>query len=420
MELQAKINLWRWAFLTYGVLSLSTMAGMGIGGGLFVLATVFFLGTEKKALFTPSWLVYYLWPTFLVLVAAFLSLAAAQIWPPLEEASLGFRELKKFHYFLYPPLVAWAFLKLSDRLECHPFWTAWGGMVLFSGLLAILQFFGTDIFPESWLKGRFFRPVGETGRFHGQGLMFFHLSFASSMCFGVAASGARILWPEKWDSRGRKFFWWSVFVAALAGAFFSYSRIALVAIVAILVILGFLKRPALGLIVSGLCLFLGLIIWWQSPSLRARFEQTQSGNWERRLMWSSALDMAAERPLIGFGFGRSGRYTPHFAEKIIGVKTPFSSHAHNNILDTLAATGLIGLLGYLAWFGSLFYWAWVAFREKPSWVAAAALAAMVGFQINGFTQVNVWDGKSQHSLMIWAGVIIALHYRARGDSKALS
>lgn len=420
MEFQAKANLWRWAFLIYGILSLSSMAGMGIGGGLFTVASAYFLISERKGFFSPSTLAFYLWPTALVFISAFLSLAVAQIWPPLEETSLGFRELKKFHYFIYPPLVAWAFLKLSDRIEKHPFWTAWGGMVLFSGFLATVQFFGADLFSTEWLQNRFFRAVGETGRFHGQGLMFFHLSFASCMCFGVAAAGARILWPEKWDSSGRKLFWWAVFLAATAGVFFSYSRIALVALVVILVALGFLKRPALGLVVSGICIFLGLVIWWQSPSLRARFEQNKSGIWERKLMWSSAADMTKERPLTGFGFGRSGRYTTHFAEKIIGVKTPFSSHAHNNIMDTLAATGLIGLLGYLAWFGSLFYWAWVAFRLKPHWVSAAALAAMVGFQINGLTQVNVWDGKSQHTLMIWAGVIIAMHYRASKEAKEFS
>ena len=47
---------------------------------------------------------------------------------------------------------------------------------------------------------------------------------------------------------------------------------------------------------------------------------------------------------------------------------------------------------------------WVLRRgESP----AAALAGLLAFQVNGITQVNFWDGKSQHTLMIWAGVVLS-------------
>jgi MYXO-CTERM domain-containing protein len=35
--------------------------------------------------------------------------------------------------------------------------------------------------------------------------------------------------------------------------------------------------------------------------------------------------------------------------------------------------------------------------------------------VNGLTQVNFWDGKSQHTLMLWAGVVLALAIRRRRE-----
>lgn len=409
---------WRRAFCLFAPLSLSTMAGMSIGGAIFIAGSAWSLARGwrqwgRRALVEVArgpWA----WATFALFVSAFLSLLGAALFPPVGEPLTGFAELKKFHHFLYPPLIALAFLYTADEIERHPFWKFWGGMGIFCGILAVVQFFGAEIFPAPWLESRFFRAVGETGRFHAQGLMFFHLSFAACMTFVAVAGLARLLWPLRWDKAGTRFFWATVTLAGFAGVYFSFSRIALAGLVFVATVLGLLKRPLWGLIGFVLCVGIGTAAWFESSSLRDRFTQSRGSTIERELMWHAAWDMFRDRPLTGFGMGRSGHFTPIYAERILGTKTWFSSHAHNNVLDTLAAMGILGLLSYLFWWGVVLGSAFLSFREaRDRWLPAAAFAGLLAFQVNGLTQVNFWDGKSQHTLMLWAGVVLALAVRRR-------
>jgi O-antigen ligase len=420
MQIRFK-NWWVFFFCLFGVLSLGFMAGMSIGGTLFVLCSIFVLAKNWNAVFSIEFRRIakdpYLWISLGFFLVCLASLISAHLDPPFAEAAKGFREIKKFHYFFYPILISWAFLFLSDSLDRHPFWKFWGGMAIFSGILACLQFFGSALFPEPWLQNRFFRAIGETGRFHGQGLMFFHLSFASCFTFVAALGLAKSLWWEKTQS-GR-WFWVAVALAGFFGLFFSYSRTGFLALVAVGVGLCFLKKPLWGLFSSIGFLLLAMVLWFSSPVLQKRFEDNAAGfQHERVLMWESAWAMFKDRPILGFGFGRSGDYTSQYAEKIIGRKPHFSSHPHNNILDALAATGIFGLAAYLLWFGYLFVSSWKSFRfgNYPA-LAAGAFISLIGFQINGLTQVNFWDGKSQHTLMIFAGLILALEWKRKNQKK---
>jgi O-antigen ligase len=396
------------------------MAVMGIGAGLFLAVSLVCLArwwksggarAGREILFHP-----YTLATLLVFFSAFISLLVAQVYPPLGRPVGGFLELKKFHYFLYPPLVALAFLQTSDEVENHPFWKVWGGVGCVCALLAVSQYFGADFFPAPWLQGRFFRPIGETGRFHGQGLMFFHLSFASCLSFVAAAGLARLLWPLAWDHGRKKAFWALVALAGFLAVYFSFSRIGLVALAVIGIALAYLKKPLWSLVAVVVFMAVGALVWEQSSSLRDRFELNGVSNQYRETLWRSAWEMFRDRPLTGFGFGRSADYTPYYAEKILGKKPEFTSHAHDNILDTLAATGLFGFAAYCLWWLVLLAAAWRSFRSgERKWLPAAAIAALLAFQVNGLTQVNFWDGKSQHTLMLWAGVILALDLRRRRE-----
>ncbi|MCO5142789.1 MAG: O-antigen ligase family protein [Oligoflexia bacterium] len=413
-------QIWRWALATYGMLSLSSMAGMGIGGALFILCTLVLMVVDKSlresfflALRTER---AFLYASGFIFLSAALSLFAAKIWPPDPQLE-GFKELKKFHYFLYPFFIGFALKKGADQIERHPFWFFYGLAFMLCGVIAGVQFFAKDLFPAEWLSHRFFRSSGNTGRYHGQGLMFFHLSFASAMTFGVALGLSRLLWPLKWEKLKSRLYWTAVAILSSLGLYFSFSRIGLLALVSVIVFLLFLKKPKIGLIGVVLTALLIFGLWTNSTSLRDRFLESRAGMTERVYLWAASWEMFIDRPIVGFGFGRSASYTPKYIDKILnGEKPNMTSHAHNNILDTLASTGLVGVLAYFLWFGLLISFGIRAFLKSENhmrWLSAAALAGMLGFQINGLTQVNFWDGKSQHSLMIWAGILVALNLRTK-------
>lgn len=416
-------RLWQGAFCLFAVLSLAFMAGMSIGAGLFLLSTIFALyagwgewGRESlRAVARHPWT----WLTGAFFLVASLSLVVAHFWPVVPDGPRGLGELKKFHHLLYPPLIAIALLRglRGVRFEEHAFWKFWLGMGAFSALLATIQYFGADLFPEPWLAHRFFRRVGISNRFHGQGLMFFHLSFASCMCFVASAAGARAIWPLAGERTGRRWLWVAYSLFAAAAVYFSFSRISILALLLLFVTLGYLRRPIWGLVTTIVLILFSVGVWQFSPTLQYRWEASKAGNAERMLMWESAVAMFRDRPVTGVGFSRTGALSPVYAKRLLdGGQPQWTSHVHNNFLDALASTGLLGAGIFLAWWGWIFVAAGRAFREaKPGerWLPAAAIAGFVAFHANGLTQINFWDGKSQHTLMIWVGVVLALDLRRR-------
>ncbi|MGZ3702454.1 MAG: O-antigen ligase family protein [Bdellovibrionota bacterium] len=412
---------WRIAFVVYAVLCLSSMAGMSIGLGLFAAAALWYFVADWRgrapAILREAFATPYSWISLALFAASLLSLVMAMIFP-VEGSQAGpmLSSLKKFHYYIFPPLFAAAFLHTSDEPERHPFWKAWaifGGIL---GVIAMSQFFAADLFPYSWLDNPFFRPDGRTGRYHGQGLMFFHLSFASSMCFVAASAWARVVFPLRGDANRQRIFWVVTAVLASAGVWFSYSRIAFAALAMVVLVLGFLRRPFYGLLCAVFVTMSGFGAWFLIPSIQMRFGDGASGTKERVRMWESAFAMFRDHPLTGVGFSRTGEISPWYVEHVLHEPLEFTSHAHNNILDMLAATGSIGFVAFLAWWGFLFWASWRAFRLAPEgekWLPAAAITGFLAFHVNGLTQVNYWDGKSEHALMLWAGVAVALWIRAR-------
>jgi hypothetical protein len=411
---------WRIAFVTYAVLSISSMAGMSIGLGIFGAASLWYFvadwrGRGREAL-REAFATPYSWLTLGLFLASLLSLLAAFAFP-VEGSQAGpmLSSLKKYHYYFFPPLFAAALLQTSDSPERHPFWKAWGIFGGILGVIATLQFFAADLFPYGILGNSFFRPIGQTGRYHGQGLMFFHLSFASSMCFVAASGWARLVFPLRGDAAREKIFWAISAALATAGVYFSYSRIAFAALAIVVLVLGFLRKPLYGVFSAIFVGAAGFLLWTFSSSLRHRFLDFASGTKERETMWRAALAMVERRPLTGVGFSRTGELSPWYVQHVLKQPLEFTSHAHNNFLDMLAATGLIGFAAFLAWWGFLFLASWRSFRLAPEgekWLPAAAFTGFIAFHVNGLTQVNYWDGKSEHALMLWTGVAIALWVRA--------
>lgn len=423
----AALKIWRRFFVLFGPLSLSSMAGMSIGAALFMVSTVVALarGWQEwgRSALRAAYGNPYGYLSLAFFLVAFLSLVFGGLFPPLGIEAAGLGELKKFHHFLYPPLVALALLRSNPGgpLERHPFWKAWGAMGVGLFFVAVAQFFARDLFPEAWLGNRFFRVGAGIERFHAQGLMFFHLSFAACMSFVAAAGLARLLWPLREDGPRARAFWGTLGVMAVAAVYFSFSRIALGGLVALICTLGFLRRPLAGVFALAACLVVAATLWFSMPSLRDRFHYANASNGERVVMWETAWEMFKDRPLLGVGFGRTGKYSPAYSDRLLGHHATFTSHAHNNVLDQMGSTGALGLGVFLAWWGLIFLWAARAFRgaaAEDRWLPAAALAGFVAFHVNGLTQVNFWDGKSEHTMMLWVGVVLALELRRRAQSPA--
>jgi O-antigen ligase len=106
---------------------------------------------------------------------------------------------------------------------------------------------------------------------------------------------------------------------------------------------------------------------------------------ERLAHWQAALDMARERPWLGFGFGNYEAAYPRFA--LINWEHPLG-HAHNYYLNILAETGVVGLAAYLL------FWCAVT-------VQAVRAAGRVGWPARGILLglLGAWAALSVHQLV---------------------
>lgn len=397
------------------------MAAMSISGALFVALSGWFFWRqplpELNRFYGRSAL---LWTTLALFAAGVWSLIWAKLDPPLGIPLGRALELpKKFIYFVYPFLIAYTLVRFSraskKSLEELPFWKVLFWMSAFVALLGWLQFFASWILPKEWITGRFFRPVPWSLHHHAQGLMFFHLSYATVLCFTLAYSLARFFWRRPQDSKGT---WLAcgalAFVSGVA-IYSSFSRISWLAIAAAVFLLGFLRRKQLGislLLLGGIC---SLSLWVLAHDFRQRALDVV-GMEGRVIVWKASWAMVKDRPLSGVGFGKTGQFSEEYAKKVFGKEQWFASHAHNNLLDALASTGILGLVAHILWWLVVLRYAWLAYRSTPleeKWLPAGCLAAGVAFLVNGLTQVNFFDAKSQHALMLWTGLVLALEWRRR-------
>jgi O-antigen ligase len=86
----------------------------------------------------------------------------------------------------------------------------------------------------------------------------------------------------------------------------------------------------------------GALLGGQVPTVSDLISQA---TWEARVTyWRGALGMIKERPLLGVGLGAFGSAYPRF--KVLGGYT--SQEAHNDPLQSLAETGLIGFIALMA------------------------------------------------------------------------
>lgn len=113
-------------------------------------------------------------------------------------------------------------------------------------------------------------------------------------------------------------------------------------------------------------IFVGIMMAFFSPETRM-MERYQAAKWEmvhyfdknngstsvgaRFDMWKSALLMAQEKPILGWGIqGVAEKRKQQYEQKLISKSASRFNHAHNQFFDDLSKRGIVGLLALLAIF----------------------------------------------------------------------
>ncbi len=124
----------------------------------------------------------------------------------------------------------------------------------------------------------------------------------------------------------------------------------------------------------------------------------------RLALWSEVIDIAKERPLTGYGFGR-GLLKRNLQEEF---HNHLLWHAHNLFLDTVLQTGIVGLGLLLLLIAAVLREGWLMTRAAEPFVMACGITLVtlvVGVVIRNLTDTLL---VRQNALFFWGAVGVLL------------
>ncbi len=298
------------------------------------------------------------------------------------------------------------------RQYLNPSWERWHSVLLglccVMGVYAIFQFlYGIE------LVHRHYRLNQLGDYFRASGFFTLCLTFAYQMgMFGMTAFALAL---EKAQSQKFK----DALFAAIA---FGFCTLAVVLTLtrgawlayAITILIGtalYSRRRLVVVAPMALITVAALIAKWQffSARLGSLFNPHENSNYLHILVWKSNWLIFLDHPLLGVGLGLNTPLMPQYYARLGFPNETFKSHAHNDLLQMLAGTGILGAAAYIgicAWFLTAAYKAWKAQPETATWYRSIALGsflAQIYFHIGGLTQCNFTNGINNHLLVcLWA------------------
>lgn len=175
------------------------------------------------------------------------------------------------------------------------------------------------------------------------------------------------------------------------------------------------RKVAIASILSGLILIGGGAA--VSEKFRDRLQSivsmTNQSNTERLDVWRANIAMFKDNPILGVGYGVNEEIIGDYYAKL-GITQEFGGHAHNNYLQFLSGTGLLGFAAYTA-FSLVFLWmTHRLLRTLPReqyWlraIALGALGAQVALHVGGLTECNFKDAEVNHQYMLILALLMVV------------
>jgi len=309
-------------------------------------------------------------------------------------------------------------------------WIAFGAVLAaaLQAAIGLWEFFGGSGAPHLWIAGfRHFRAFGTFGQPNPfSAYMGLTLPLALGLAWGYLGRAWRGSGPARRGPLALAALYLALSALLLAGLIASWGRgawLGFAAALAVMVAFG-PRRAWLGLALAGTGLLLALALWTGGllpGGIQARLDNAltefvgfrdvrgapiSDENFaiiERLAHWQAALGMADAHPWIGVGLGN---YEAAYPAYRLPSWPRALGHAHNDYLNLLAETGVIGLAGYVAGWAALVWYTWRARVQRDPLLAGLALGLL-----------GVWAHLAVHSvvdklyvnnLFLHLGVLIGL------------
>lgn len=405
----------------YAVFSLTSMAGMNLAFGVVTIGFLSVLwrrgGSTWGELMAFSDFRKYLIAGTWVFTTCLLSLIVAKLHPysyaghPPEITAHGFL---KIWYMLSPGILAFTFAGIDRdrRRNLRAVLTAWWIMVLPLCLVAVIQF--NTGWPHPQVVPTY------PGHYHATLFLGHHLSTSSILLFpaftALAVAFGRI--------RRKETVLTLELVAGTAGVlilYLSYARTAWFAIpLGLILIFGKYLKPRY-FAASTAALLLAVFAMSRTQAIQERMASS-TGIRDRLRLWEANFDFFRNRPVTGIGWLKTQEMSEfYFKEKFPqNFHEYFWGHAHNNFLEMLGGTGILGTSAFLLWTWFTLVFAWKTRKiaearsdEFLSDVTWGLFVALILLHFNGLTNVTFWEGKVMHQQMLAVGLIFMIRLTLR-------
>lgn len=299
------------------------------------------------------------------------------------------------------------------------------------GIYATLQFFtGLDYFRSESLRNEYI-PSGKT--WQAVGFFSHHLTYG-----GVSLLLFTLFVPSVMDRDlpwKRRLLFVVASICNLLGVLFSMGRSIWLGLIAGLGIIFLLKLKLKGYIAILILLSIGFGIYSQvsDDSKRWFYRETTIGrrigsftakaNIDRLLMWKATLNAIRDNPILGFGPKRAELLQPYY-DKIAKKEKhtfqhPASVGVHNIYLQNWIDFGIVGLIGYLAWWliliGEIIHVLkkYPDNRDNTKSLLTGICAGLIAIMIAGIFENNFRDGEVQTVILTLMGLSLALMYKIK-------
>lgn len=326
-------------------------------------------------------------------------------WPTQTHALSRILELKWiFNFYLILAALRWL----------RPDWKAFRNVEIWIAVTALFALVAPVIgydplqSPEAIID-RTPSGVARVGGFFSNPMTYAHLH--ALIFFLLAGVGLHLFSEKKKES------WQVLGLTALLGLalLLTFTRGVWIGMFAGLVVMGFLFRARWGLWILTACVAGGLVLFFAVPSVQERALQmvsSSSYDSERVWIWKANLQMFKEHPLFGMGHGENTLALKEYYGKVGAPEGLIISHSHNQYLNFLSGTGILGFVAYLSLLAFAFAAAFRLYRtirtqeDIPIWLKGLVLgsmAAQVSFWIGGLTESNFEHSKVRYVLLLtWA------------------
>lgn len=349
--------------------------------------------------------------SFLIwLVVIILGLAVNQV--PIESSIQHIWEFRWFLEFLFL-LFSITSIDLNERITRKiSFW------YLIAFLYAIVIYFlrYSPLHEGKNMIAANSYPFYRTGGFYNQAMPFGHIYGM----FAAFLGGITVLKFQNERGPLKNKLWWLVlFGLNFICVIFSFTRGVWIGLAVAIPLMTFFVRPRILIYISLIGAFCFFGFYNFNSTFKNRIEhtlhRTNSADDDRIWIWKANFEIFKDHPLLGVGYSENTTVTPAYYEKLQAPKNTLVSHAHNQYLQWLAGTGLLGLGCYLYFVGLIMLHTFRAFRlHKDHWLkglALGAFGAQIVFAIGSMTEANFSVAKTRFVFLFFMALGESLYVR---------